>query len=102
MKAKPIISEKLLEEANRLRELDIAEYKDRYKGTAIEGYAVRWYDGEITVFQKEPTRLISEDNPYCGWSSQDGCKLFLPDDALPFVTYENSPKRVKITIAPME
>ncbi len=64
----------------------------------IEGYAVKWHDGEVTVFQRKPTKLIGDDKTFCGWHSQDGCKLFLPKDSLPSVTCENSPQRVKIEI----
>ena len=83
-------------------ELDFNVPQDAPEEVTIEGYAVRWYDGEITLFQKGPTRLIASDRPFGGWSSEDGCKLFLPEKSLPSVTYENSPKKVKITITPMD
>lgn len=85
-------------------ELDFDVPQDATEEVTIEGYAARWHDGEITVFQKEPYIFADMDNgtERKFYGSQDECKLFLPNDALPSVTYKNSPKKVKITITPME
>ncbi len=61
--------------------------------TTIEGYAVRFDDGSLTIFQQEPQRFGGGF-----YSGKDGCKLFLSKEALPEVTRENSPKKVKIQI----
>ena len=66
------------------------------KEVTIEGYVARDKDGIIRLHYTEPSRQSD-----CYWQG-DYKSSYLPDSILPEVTWDSEPKKVKITIIPMD
>ena len=60
----------------------------------MELYVARDKDGILTLFPCKP--YCSESGVWYG--ETDGRELFLKKDMLPEVTFENSPKKIEITL----
>lgn len=65
----------------------------------IEGWVARDEDGALNLFDREPERIAE-----CAWTYYPGhtLGLSLPKESFPEVTWDCEPKRVRITITPME
>ena len=66
------------------------------EGVTIDGYVARDKDGRIRLHYTKPDRQSG-----CYWQG-DYKSSYLPDSILPSVTWDSEPKRVKLTITPME
>lgn len=66
-----------------------------------EGFVARDEDGFISVYQNKPTR--DEYDCHGFWHDDNsGSHIDLPTDSFPSVTWQNEPKRVRITIEEIE
>lgn len=68
----------------------------------IEGWVARDSNGDVNIFDSKPHLTVSDF-----WMN-DGCYYLIRDlqyqdsNILPSLTFENSPRKVRITITPIE
>ena len=74
------------------------------KQITIEGWVARDEDGFINLYNEKPTRDYCDrsDVTYGFWDDADGHHLELPTTSFPSVTWNTEPKKVRITITPIE
>ena len=65
----------------------------------IEGWVARDEDGALNLFDREPERIAE-----CAWAYFPGHSLgfSLPKESFPSVTWKSEPRKVKLTITPIE
>ena len=62
----------------------------------IEGWIARDKCGNIYLYPTEPFRGVEE------WHEKDEMHFYIPKESFPEVTWDSEPKRVKITLTPLE
>ncbi|MBD5382008.1 hypothetical protein [Clavibacter sp.] len=74
------------------------------KQVTIEGWVARDEDGFINLYNEKPIRDYADrsDVTYGFWDDADGHHLELPTTSFPSVTWNTEPKKVRITITPIE
>lgn len=70
---------------------------DTPEEVTIEGYVARDKNNDLSLYQTYPERQSN-----LGYWRDGKDEIELPKDSFPEVTWDSSPKRVKITITPME
>ena len=64
----------------------------------IEGWVARDEDGYISLYQEKPTRSLNSSKTGYWWDDETASHIDLPTTSFPSVTWENSPKKVKLKI----
>lgn len=83
----------------RENELDF-DLSEPQEEVTIEGWVARDSDGSLNVFPERPTKVANDFwmNEHCHYLLRD--IQYECDNALPSVTFENSPQEVTVTIKP--
>ncbi|MBD5283330.1 MAG: hypothetical protein HDS31_01785 [Bacteroides sp.] len=70
---------------------------EKSEEAVLEGWVARDKSGYLVLHYQKPHRTLGGDKWYSGLSQKS-----LPKDSFPEVTWDTEPKRVKITITPIE
>ncbi len=83
---------------------EIPQEVDSLKEITIEGWIARDEDGFINLFNDKPIRDYCDrsDVTYGFWDEANEHHIELPTASFPSVTWKSEPKKVRITITPIE